>query len=431
MKKFFVKYFLSEEFLAKEVFVFFIFYCLFPTIRVLTIGHNASKNTLELVLSSLPELWMAVLFLRGAVLWKRNIPKLHLIDYLLIVYVVMNITIGALLADRFIPALYSIRLAFFPIGFYILGRVLFLHNEEILVRFLNRFLILLLTIALAGIVLYFFFFDTMIEMILQSVGIVSEYVIVRMSSVFWTPVLLSPFMCIGFIYCIYKLCKIDRPIYYLFIAVFWSCLILSVGRGSIIATLFGMFFIIVYARKWKVLVKTIITMTVCCAILSFFIPFFWDLLKWIFLSMEQTASLDAHETRVIYAKKAVDVFVNHISGIGFGKTGTVARRFYSLDPNLASLYSTDSWYIKIANETGIAGLASYLLLVTAVVWLFIRNKIKSNHIAFFLVAFFCAFNIENIVHNLPDFVILSHFYWLMLGAAIHFLKIKKPVVSDH
>lgn len=91
-------------------------------------------------------------------------------------------------------------------------------------------------LAVLGVVIYFLFPDFNIEMLKKvSHGIVPEYVITRMTSVFWTPVVFSSFMAVTLLYFIYRYLKLGKKSALYLITLTTFCLLMSVSRGAVLA----------------------------------------------------------------------------------------------------------------------------------------------------------------------------------------------------
>ena len=125
-------------------------------------------------------------------------------------------------------------------------------------------------------------------------------------------------------------------------------------------------------------------------------------------------------------------------GDGLGKSGHVAARFS--DPlqgqnaavsSKVSIASTDGWYLKLANETGIWGLFSYFILSGTLFIVSIKYMIKNSFGLYsFLFTLFVIVNIENITSNVLDFYLFSYLYWFLLGVMIFYLKLKNQEVKN-
>ncbi len=410
--------------------LFFILGSIYPTFRVLMIGSNTSTSLFEIIISIFPDiivmlglLLFTYNFYRNYIVGNNKI-KFYIIDYIVFVYIVGNILIGTFLSGNYVHSLYAFRMTYLPVFFYFIGRFHQPFDENELESFFKYFYYWLLGVAIIGILLYFPFQSIMLKMIDLSGGRKMEYFIIRMTSVFWSPVLFAPFMMIGALYSYYKLLLKKEKKHYIFLTIFYLCLIYSVSRGSFIAFILGFIILSFYIKNLKVsiisvLLLLIITFSLVISNESFSNAFFW-----IFSSSVDTMSLTKGITRVeLFYKTINDLKVNPF-GYGFGKAGVLATRFYNENTPNISYYSTDCWYLKIACETGLFGIITYLSILLVNTWSSFWYCLKNKHyLFFFLFLLFILINIENLVHNLPDFYLLSQFYWLIIGFSQNFISI--------
>ena len=72
------------RFLYNSIFVFFIFGCIFPTIRVLLIGNETSKTILEYFVSSLLDIYILFLAIYSfyPILKRGKLPVLNFFDWI-------------------------------------------------------------------------------------------------------------------------------------------------------------------------------------------------------------------------------------------------------------------------------------------------------------------------------------------------------------
>ena len=89
----------------------------------------------------------------------------------------------------------------------------------------------------------------------------------------------------------------------------------------------------------------------------------YDVFFFIASSTAETIMIKKGLSRVDLWLGAFNDFINNPMGYGLGKAGHVAVRFFGKLSNEAATYSTDGWYLKLANETGIWGLFSYFTLL--------------------------------------------------------------------
>jgi hypothetical protein len=292
-----------------------------------------------------------------------------------------------------------------------------------------------------GVALYFIFTDIETYFIDLSGGVKNFYHIKRMGSVFWTPVVWGSFVSAAALYYYYKNSKTFTWLGYSVFCLFWLCLFLSVSRGAIISFFVGMILLAIFFKSWKNLALSLVGIVLLVGLTSLHNK---DTLKLIgFISdssFETVETITSEKTNsyIFEGKKKVDEpkntrsrfwaesikdFVEKPEGYGLGKAGHIAARFFPKESNEAAVYSTDGWYLKLANETGIWGVISYLVLAIFHLvycikyWLVDRYSIHT-----YLFVMFIVIGIQNIVSNVLDFYSFAYFYWLIIGLTHNFYK---------
>lgn len=400
------------------LFSFFVFGSLFPTLRVLLIGSSGSTNIYEFIISILPDLFLCALFIYSFIYFLKHsqYKELKPLDYVVLLYILGNTIIGVYYSDNLLFASYAFRLSYLPVFFYFIGRFYSNVNEQWLNYFFQLILYWLLGIALVGIVLYFFFPNLMLHMISLAGGRPMEYYIMRMTSIFWLPTSFASYMSIGILFSYYKLHKEPSIKYYLFFTLFWICLLFSVSRGPFILFFLGIIALTLIFKSWKPLLICIVIILVSSSIFSLTIDSFNQMILWILSSTSDTLMMKKGITRVELFNRTIEDLKHNPFGYGFGKAGMLARRFYAEDTPGVSYYSTDFWYLKLACETGIFGFISYITILLLFGIKALRHALRYKQgIFIFVFLFIILFNIENIVHNLPDYFLFAHFYWLTIG----------------
>lgn len=402
-----------------SIWLFFIFGSIFPTLRIFLIGSETSKNILEYFISSFFDLMAISIIVYSFFRIIKNdfLFEFTYFDWIVLIFILSNAILGTILSQNIKLSIYGFRMTYLPNLFYF---VLRFNNFEFrqTEKLFNKIYYWLVIVALVGLVLYFGFYSSMIEMIYRAGGVVNNYFITRMTSVFWSPVLFASFMTIAFLYYYYRITSFYNWKNYIVLSVLWLCILLSVTRGAFVIIFLGLLILTFYSRKWSVLVTLIVIMIILFMCISFYIGSPLKFITWILKSSSNTINLEKGVTRVDLWMKAFADFKEHPFGYGLGKAGHVAVRFYGKQSSLASVNSTDGWFLKIAGETGVWGLFSYLTLAI----IFLLNSIKyikghTYNIFHFLFILFVVVNIQCLVSNVIDFYLLSYLFWLSIGLA--------------
>ncbi|MFZ4399439.1 MAG: O-antigen ligase family protein [Bacteroidales bacterium] len=424
-----MKLIITEKNFKKIILFFFVFATLFPTIRIITIGSQTSQNFGEYIFSVLPEILSVFVILFTVLLfYKNNIEiKLKIYDWLIIAFMISNVILGTYLAQNLFISMYGIRMTYYPIIFYFIFRF---GNIKLIESLIHTIFIWFFIVGIIGFILYFGFYDLMLIMIKKTSPIIPEYFIVRMTSVFWTPVVFSTFMVITFAYFYHLFLKAPKWYYFLILGMIWCCIILSVSRGALVVLVVGFISLSVIHKKWKHALEILILLIVIFIALGYFISSPLLLSSWIAKSASETVGLKEGVTRVDLWLKAFENFETHPFGFGLGKAGHVATRFFNEETQNVTIYATDGWYLKTANETGLWGLLSYLFLALYFFVLFIKNKLLKNKESILIVFFviFLMVNIQNIVSNVLDFYLFSYLYWGFIGLTLNIIYYKKKLI---
>jgi O-antigen ligase len=401
---------------------FFVFATLFPTLRLLFIGNKGSETITEYIFSSLPDLFalLTLSFVFISLIRSRQAIHFKPMDWIVIAFGISNILLGFIVANNLIISAYGFRMTYYPMFFYFIFRFC---SSEIINDTLKIIFNWFLIIGIAGIILYVFFYEQMMYMIQLSQEEAATYFVVRMSSVFWTPVVFSVFAASAFLYFSFLYLTKAKWHHLLFMAILAFCILMSISRGTIIATLIAFILLSLLIRNWKRSLHSLLIIITVYFIAAFYIATPSEFFNWLLYSTMDTMSFKKGLTRVDLWTNAIANFREHPLGYGMGKAGHVATRFFSENSTEADVYSTDGWFLKLANETGIWGLLSYLFLAISYFYLYIKNKIllqKAN----LLVFLFCVFvmvNIQNIVSNVLDFYLFSFLFWTLFGASVKLL----------
>ncbi len=401
------------------ILLFFILGTIFPTVRIILIGSETSKNFNEYFISSIFDLVAISIIIYSfiRIIKKNYLFEFTYFDWMVLIFILSNVILGTILSQNMKISMYGFRLTYLPNLFYFVFRfnnLSFNQIDKIFKKIFSWFIV----IAIAGIILYFGFYSVMVEMISLAGGVVNNYFITRMTSIFWTPVLFASFMTITFLYFYYRITSNYNWMNYIVLSLLWLCILLSVSRGAFVILFIGLFTLTVFSRKWNILATLLVIMACIFLCISFYIGSPMEFIVWILKSSSSTINLEKGVSRVDLWIKAFADFKEHPFGFGLGKAGHVAARFFEKKSMLASVSSTDGWFLKIAGETGVWGLFSYLILALAFLLRTVRNlKLNSYSIIHFLFIIFVVVNIQCIVSNVIDFYLLSYLFWLIIGMA--------------
>ncbi len=430
---------MKKDYTWKIIISVFIFITIFPTIRILLIGNEQSTNFTELIISVMPEILIGLLMLFSIYNLRhkkqdrsiRNLPfniKFNYLDWAVLIYALSNIIYGMILSRNFILSAYAIRLSFFPILCYYIARFTLYDNKNQgykIYTILNYWFCIL---AIFGLVLYFVFPDLMMFFIIKSGGTITKYIILRMTSILWTPVVFGYIMSIGAIYSYFRICTKNSLTDYIMFCIYWLCLFYTVSRGPIASFLIGFILVtIFYSPKWKKSVVTTFLIILIYMMNIFIIPQGKELSNWLFYSTLKTIELEDGLTRVELWNKSYQSFIEKPEGYGLGKAGLVAKRFFKDKNNKdVSIYSTDCMYLKVANETGVWGLFSFLSLSLLFFIKFYKyfTKNKKSFFSFLFILFIIAY-LDSVFHNYMDLYFLSYFFWFTAGISVNYIAYDK------
>lgn len=418
MKNRILNIYLNNKFVLNCVLGFFVFQSLFVSLRLLIIGSGASNNWFDFLISSLPEVFALFVFFIALLNGRDQIDlkNFSLLDKIIVGFIVSNILLGVILAGNLKLSMYAIRMSYFPMIFYFVARFGKGFNKELVEKYIHKIIVWYVFVAGIGLFMYFFLPDFVRFMTLKTVAVEAEYYIKRMGSLFWTPVVFASFVSVSVLYFYYKLLHKENIWHYLVFGLLWCCLFLSVSRGAFIATMIGCLVLSVIYKKYVVFLKSFAFLLLAVVILGIFEPKIYNVVLFIADSTKDTVMVKSGLSRVELWKAAYQDFLNKPMGYGLGKAGHVAARFYGKFSHEAAVSSTDGWYLKIANETGVWGLLSYCTLVIVFIAQSIRY-LKKNFNTFYTYFFivFLMVGIQNIVSNVNDFYSFSCLYWLFIG----------------
>jgi hypothetical protein len=410
----------------KILLTFFIFGSLFITIRLLLIGSKGSTNISEFFLSVLPEIFISVIALIFIKLRLKLKTNINYLDWMFIVYILSNVFLGLIVGADIKLGIYGFRLTYIPMFFYFFGSFsLSTKNQTIdLIDYVFKWFVV---IGGVGILLYFVFYDFMMSALLLVSKEACTYFIVRMTSIFWSPVVFGTFMTVSFLYFYYKSVQYNSYWNYVFQGVLFVCILLSMSRGPIIAVIIGLIALTILSKKWKKCLLSFSLMFVLFVPVGYYIATPVGVVTWIISSTSNVFMMKDGETRTDLYRSSLSGMRDHLLGYGLGKAGHVARRFSKVDKNVneenSSLYCTDGWFVKLICETGLWGIGSYLVVSVFLFLASIKYILKNEFDFFsFLFTVFMVSNVVNLVSNILDFYLYSNLYWLLIGVMVYYLK---------
>jgi hypothetical protein len=402
-------------------FVFISFATLFPTARLLSIGSRGSVSIAEYLISAMPDLFAGLIMLLTFLFILKNKKQLQLkvFDWVFLAFIFTNVLIGFIMAGDLKISLYGFRMTYYPMFFYFILRFT---DPEAIQKMMRGIFYWFLLVGAAGVVLYFLFFGVMEYMIQlsQEARPAPTYFIVRMTSVFWSPVVFSTFMAVSMMYFYYRFLTKGRWYYMLIMALLVFCVIMAMSRGTVISLLLGFILLSALGKDWKKALITLAMIVIVFLFTAYYIATPGEVFFWMAQSTADTIGLKPGITRVDLWMNAIENFREHPLGFGLGKAGHVAVRFYDENSPNVDIYTTDGWFVKTMNETGIFGILSYLSVAVFYFITFLRSgAVRRKDLTILLFfSIFVMINIQSIVSNVIDFYLFSFLFWTMTGASV-------------
>ena len=396
--------------------IFFVYSCLAPSVRLLLVGCGEMKNFHEVIITILPDILLLIFISFAFIyLFKGNRYNIHIFDRLMLVFLLFNTIYGFIISRNIFISLQGFRITYLPVIFYFVGKVFSLNDMESLCR---KVFYWLLIFGIAGLILHFGFRNFEIYLVSISGNHESAYFIPRIGSFVLMPVLFSTIMAMACLYFYYKILIEKRTLDYLFIAILWSCIFLSVSRGPIIAFLIGFLFFTFIYRQWKESLFVLIIIVVVSCFWSYLLVGSFTPLAWLFSSAGDTLAFGEGITRVELWKRSIHDLMKQPWGYGLGHAGVTAIRFLKGTNIPTAIYTSDGWFLKIACETGFLGLISYLIICITFFIKGLKIIIENKFSIFtFFFTIFLAINAQSVVGNTLDFYPLITIYWLLIGFA--------------
>jgi hypothetical protein len=380
----------------------------------------------SILISLIPEMLFSLILLFFLLsLIKDKNRKMHLFDKIVITYFLFNVLIGVYLSHDLKASLYGFRLTYLPMLAYFVGSY-YWDKKVNLDSLFHGFFKILVFVAIIGFVIYFFFpgVHVYFHKIMTDKPIVMAFKgFVRMTSIFWTPVVFAMIMLSAFCYWTYQYLKTGNIFALLFSLVTVNAVFFSVSRGPMIASFFALAILLLLGknRKAKMILVTFILFELL--IFYLFVPQFSQLMEWVLTSSKQTVGLESGNTRVGLWAEVIHSIEHNPMGLGLGKAGHTAVQLFPPNTPGVSFASTDGWYFKLMIETGISALAMYLGMALMFFISLIRY-IRKHAFDFVSVIFiiFIVTGLVNIVSNALDFYLFSYLYWFLLGLFVFKLK---------
>jgi hypothetical protein len=419
--------YLNFQYLSRALLVFFVFICCFTTTRLLLFGSQPFANFIELIVTILPDVFLALLIIYSALLiykkYKSSLTpfRFNMFDWVVVIFILLNFIIGTIVSSDLVISFRGFRITYLPVLFYFIGRFLWDNNQEQFLKIIDKIFLCFTALGIIGLIIYFISPSIETKMIdLAGYG-QATYFIKRMTSILWTPVLFGTLMSLTSVYLFYKILSENKLIHYLFLAIVYTCLFLSVSRGPIIAALIGYCVVFYFNRKWQSLFFVSLIFISLSILISFYATGDFRFLAWIFKSTYQTLAMENGITRVDRWSKSYIDLSERPFGYGLGKAGATAFRFFKDGKVSAAPLSTDGWYLKLKNETGIIGYLTYALILFFYLIYGLKKLFKDNkNIAVLAFAFFIMVNAQNVVCNTLDFYPFIILYWIFIGISTNY-----------
>ena len=405
--------------------LFFSTAALYPSLRVLWLGSRTASGFTEILFSVTPDLLLIGFFLaaaahkydevqRGETPWWKT---LNPVDKSVALFLLFNVVYGLILGADPLLAAYSIRLTYLPVLMFFGARWLYLEeSHERLNAFVAR---LMLVLAVIGLVLYFFFSETVEAMMRAGNYFQSVYFVPRLTSLFWNPIMYASVAGLGVLcfFSSYLQSGNSRwllPMYAVLLSLF-----LSVSRGGIWSCLIASLLLVVVTQKWRRGGFVYLQLAVVFGV-AWSIPYLHEILVWFIESTRNTLDGEGSVSRVVLWQRSWRDFLDKPFGFGLGKAGHVAYRFLLDSDVRAAVWSTDGWYLKMANETGIPGLVTIVILFVTAALFFVRHfKVLASLPSVWLTGAVLFVAVQCVVSNVLDFFFVAPLFWFLFGLLIN------------
>jgi hypothetical protein len=411
-------------------------FLLFPTCRILLIGHEGSSTFFEYAFSAIPEIATVLFFILVLFLKKPNLRKFswQLCDFLVIFYVLLTLLLGLVHPIEYKLALYDLRLSFLPVLFYFTFRLLSHEEIKSLFIFLTYFLLIFATIA----ILLYLLFPTLYFSIHHKLNLpYHEYFIPRLFFLIWSPVVMGSLMSLGFLLTIFLIRSSFR---WISLIIFSAAITCTVSRGAILGLLITLIFIFIFFKNYRrKIFYSLIIFLVTLSVLSLYLTSSLKLFTWPIYSTLSVATSTSQEKRAsLYhdnfsylnnslqhssdkknnSTKVKPTLNELLFGHGFGKGGHIAYRFLKNDSS-SNIFqkSTDGYYLKILIETGLIGLLVFFIVWSWIFFWMTKYSLKTllplNILSTSTLLFVL---LQNLVSNTMDFYFFAPLFWASLGS---------------
>jgi hypothetical protein len=409
---------INEKFIGTCFLMYVAFVWIAPSLRIALFGTAASTGIADSLVTLLPDILLIVFFaLTVFYFFSRDRKAFHLtfFDKVFFFFWITNVILGFILAHAFRLSLLGFRITYLPMIFYASGRML-VPSKIPMGRIINGLIYITAFFCIVGIVIYFCWPNLSADIAVASGHESGKYFITRMTSILWTPVLFGTVVLIPLCYCTYKILVSGNRIGWIFFILFWFCLFMTVSRGPVIAFLIAFITLVIITREWKRGIAVFVLMFIISGSVSYVAVGDLHMLKWMFKSTGETLALDEGVTRVDRWQETWNDFKARPYGYGLGKAGAVAFRYLVNSDVPSAPYSTDGWILKLACETGIYGVITFLFFCCVYFFRFVRQLMKrrkGTHIVIF--ALFLAVNAQALISNVYDFYPYIGIFWMLMG----------------
>lgn len=416
--------------------IYLLMITIYPSIRLLIMGHRTSATLTEQLFSLLPEFFTLtfaiIAFLltasRPVSILKQKTFNLFWPDIVVGLYVLLLIALGSIHIFDTIAFFHEIRLAFFPVIFYLVFRILTSNEIKQLLYILMWWLF---GLSLVANLLYLLSQDVFLKIYVFFDIPTWEYIILRLSFLIWSPVVFGSLMSMGLLLSLFF---VQKPLTRILLLMFFSTsLTLTMSRGAILSIMMALIFIAFVSKKLRITSLTYLGIfIVIFFLLSFVLTQSLDLPTWTFSSSKQLVQGSSRETRdVSYSQIIHDVHHSIIYpnentfftrekilfGSGFGTAGHVGLRYHEKHRLYLYKATMDGYYLKIYVETGLIGLVIFFLCMGYLFIWFMRLFLREKNLSYLLPAVLLFYTLaQNLVSNTMDFYFYSYLFWAILGS---------------
>jgi hypothetical protein len=397
---------------------YFIYAALFPSLRLFLLGSSPSSGFWQILFSLSPDLLMVASFILcinkygESLKWKNlNFP-----DKALAIYLVLSLAWGFFRSQDVLLSVQSIRLTYLPCIIYFIARAISGGPEKnewwksIEIIFTIQFFL-----CCTGLILFFFFPGAVTFMMQRGNYFQSTYFFTRMTSILWNPIFFASIAAVTSLYYLWKYLQTYRNVFLIGYFVCFASMILTVSRGAFLS--FAVVYLLIFIwtfHSWKMVKFTLMSFLIYVLII-FIMTGGFDILNWQIKSTLDTVSMEGNLSRVRLWDLSTKDFLNNPWGSGLGKAGHVAHRYLAHSDTQASIYSTDGWYLKLANEIGIPGIILFAVFIFGFIFSFFKTKSHTNFQKY-CFAIFVFVMLQNIVSNVLDFNYFAPLFWLIIGS---------------